>query len=98
MTLSSRAWLPPIALFDGVLSGRVGGLVAEWEKRWLGRPKRPSTRVAAEGAVTKARSIAWGTTCGGLVAAIEEATLLRLASQLEQARPWAGRWPVPGPG
>ncbi|HEV7690399.1 MAG TPA: hypothetical protein VGO52_06240 [Hyphomonadaceae bacterium] len=82
MMSSSQAWLPPIALFDGVLSGRVGGLVAQWEKRWIGRPKGLSTRIAAEGAIVKAHTAAWGTHCGGLVAAIEEAALVRLACQL----------------
>jgi flagellar motor switch/type III secretory pathway protein FliN len=79
---SCQAWLPPIALFDGVLSEKIGGWTRRWEQRWFREPKGLSIRVSAGGGASSTRPAVWGTPCGGLVLALEEAALHRLACTL----------------
>jgi flagellar motor switch/type III secretory pathway protein FliN len=82
MTLSCEAWLPPTALFDGVLGDRAFGWTRQWEKRWFRSPKAVSMRVSARGDAPAARTTAWGTRGDGLVLSIEDETVLRLACEL----------------
>lgn len=95
MTMSCEAWLPPLALFDGVLGDRALGWTRQWEKRWFRSPKGVSVRVSARGDKPAARTAAWGTADGGLVLAIEEEVVLRLAYALLGTRKRPRQLPSP---
>jgi amidase len=85
---------PPERL--GVLNQSQGGAVAYWRFDCAFNPWNPIANVTGQPAISLPLSwTADGLPVGSLIFGrfADEATLLRLASQLEAARPWADRWP-----
>jgi amidase len=85
---------PPERL--GVLNQSQGGAVAYWRFDCAFNPWNPIANVTGQPAVSLPLSwTADGLPVGSLIFGRygDEATLLRLAGQLEGARPWADRWP-----
>jgi amidase len=85
---------PPVGL--GVLNQSQGGATEYWRFDCAFNPWNPIANVTGQPAVSLPLSwTADGLPVGSLIfgRVADEATLLRLASQLEAARPWADRWP-----
>ena len=85
---------PPDAL--GILNQSQGGAVEYWRFDCAFNPWNPIANVTGQPAVSLPLSwTADGLPIGSLIFGrfADEATLLRLAGQLEAARPWADRWP-----
>lgn len=85
---------PPDAL--GILNQSQGGAVEYWRFDCAFNPWNPIANVTGQPAVSLPLNwTADGLPIGSLIFGRfgDEATLLRLAGQLEAARPWADRWP-----
>ncbi len=85
---------PPDAL--GILNQSQGGAVEYWRFDCAFNPWNPIANVTGQPAVSLPLSwTADGLPIGSLIFGrfADEATLFRLAAQLEAARPWADRWP-----
>jgi amidase len=85
---------PPVGL--GILNQSQGGAVEYWRFDCSFNPWNPIANVTGQPAVSL--PLSWpddGLPIGSLIFGrfAEEATLFRLAAQLEAARPWADRWP-----
>ena len=92
--VTPRLARPPDAL--GILNQSQGGAVEYWRFDCAFNPWNPIANVTGQPAVSLPLSwTADGLPIGSLIFGRfgDEATLLRLAGQLEAARPWADRWP-----
>jgi hypothetical protein len=79
MMVLPEAWLPAPALFDGILTDRVTGVVYAWRKRWLSTPGKASVRLQAGVKLATSRA-GWASACGGLQIVAGQQGQLRLAA------------------
>jgi amidase len=94
------AWVTPtlarLPLPLGILNQSYGGAVEWWRFDCGFNPWNPIANVTGQPAISL--PLSWtddGLPVGSLITGRfgDEATLFRLASQLERARPWSDRWP-----